>query len=129
MTRATKPFLALVLTAFASLAWAQTETQSTTTPTTQDTTPSAASSPHQRQTTESAAAEATTARESDPAASSSPHQQDTTRTRTAEGEGEDQAMKECIEQLKEKNKGIPDYTARKACREHVRKQGNKSAEG
>ena len=127
MTRATNPLLALVLMAFASLASAQTETQSTTAQ--QETTPSSASSPHQRQTTESSTTEAATARESDPASSSSPHQQDTTRTRTAEGEDEDQAVKECVEQLKEKNKGIPDYTARKACREHVRKQGGKSAEG
>jgi hypothetical protein len=127
MKRATHPFLAVVLLAFTSLASAQTETQSTTAQ--QETTPSAASSPHQRQTTESATTEAATARESDPASASTQHQQDTTRTRTAEGEGEDQAVKECVEELKEKNKGIPDYTARKACREHVRKQGTKSAEG
>ena len=125
MTRATHPLLALVLLAFASLTSAQTETQATTAQ--QATTPSAASSPHQRQATESSTTEAATARESDPASSSTPHQQDATRTRTAEGE--DQAMKECLEQLKEKNENIPDYTARKACREHVRKQEAKSAEG
>ena len=126
MTRATTPLLAFVMTAFASLAWGQTETPSTTT---QESTPSAASSPHQRQTTQSTTTEAATADESSPAASSTPHQQDTARTRTAEGESEDQAIKECVEQLKEKNKGIPDYTARKACREHVRKQDGKSADG
>lgn len=46
--------------------------------------------------------------------------------RVAEGESnsqEEQKIKECMEQLKEKNKGIPEYTARKSCRDHVRKQG------
>lgn len=130
MNRATNPILALALMSFASLAWAQTETPSNTAAQpTQETTPNAASSPHQRQTTQSTADEAATQGETNPSASSSPHQQEATRTRTAEGDGETQAVTDCVEQLKEKNKGIPDYTARKACREHVRKQGDKSGEG
>ncbi len=107
--------LALVSLAFASVAWGQTQGAD-------QTDPSAASSPHQRQSTDTQAADAPPTDDTDPSASSTQHQRETTRTAARDEEGEDARVKECVEKLKAKDKGVPDYQAKKACREHVRKQ-------
>lgn len=105
--------------------------ESTQNPQSDPTAPQAASSPHQRESTTTSANEAANPSETDPAASSTRHQQESTRTRTAEGSDEqDPRMKECLDRVKEKNKGIPEYTARRACREHLRDEADSnSSEG
>jgi hypothetical protein len=120
-----RAFLTVVSAGLATFAWAQTP-ETTQTQQTDETAPQAASSPHQRQSTTTTADEATNPSKTSPSASSTQHQQETTRTRTAQGDDEqDPRMKECLDRVKEKNKSIPEYTARKACREHVRSQGDK----
>jgi hypothetical protein len=118
--------LGVVTTGLAIFAWAQAPESTQTPQTTSQSEPQSASSPHQRQSTTTSANEAANPSETDPSASSTQHQQETTRTRTAQGADEqDPRMKECVDRVKEKNKGIPDYTARKACREHLKDQGDK----
>jgi hypothetical protein len=122
-----RAFLTVVSAGLATFAWAQTP-ETTQTQQSDETAPQAASSPHQRQSTTTTADEATNPSKTSPSASSTQHQQETTRTRTAQGDDEqDPRMKECLDRVKEKNKSIPEYTARKACREHVRSQGDKQA--
>lgn len=114
--------LALVSLAFASVAWGQAQGA-------EQTDPSSASSPHQRQSTSSQASDAMTGNETDRSSNSTRHQRETTRTAAREGGGEDARVQECIDKLKAKDKGIPEYQAKKACREHVRKQGDSSSGG
>lgn len=50
------------------------------------------------------------------------------RTRAAastDDQEQEQKITECIQQLKEKRKGITDYSARKACTAHVKKQADR----
>lgn len=98
----------------------------TTTPEEQDpTAPRAASSPHQRQTTETQATEATTNESTDPSSSSSQHQRQatestsTTETRTAE---HDRMMKECVTAQKEKDSSMSEMQAEKACADQMKTQ-------
>ena len=122
-----RTILTVMLSGLATFAWAQTP-ETTQTQQAEQTAPRAASSPHQRQSTTTTANEASNPSQTNPSASSTQHQQETTRTRTAQGDDEqDPQMKECLDRVKEKNKGIPDYTARKACREHLEDQGDKPA--
>jgi len=113
----------LVALGMTSFAMAQSTTPQQQ-PSETETTPSSASSPHQRQATGMEADEAPTTSESDPEASSSRHQRETTRTRTAEAptsSSEDQMLNSCMEKLKANDPNITDYNAEKACREHARK--------
>jgi hypothetical protein len=53
-----------------------------------------------------------------------------TATRTAQQEhDEEQLVKECVDKLKAEDDGITDYQAGKACREHVKKQDDRSSGG
>lgn len=123
--------LTVVSAGLATFAWAQAPETNQAAQTTSQSEPQSASSPHQRQSTATSANETENPTATNPSASSTQHQQETTRTRTAQGgEEQDPRMKECVDRVKEKNKGIPDYTARKACREHLNDQGDKnSSEG
>jgi hypothetical protein len=91
--------------------------QSQTTPT--DTSPSAASSPSQRDatsmpTTESPPADSPS---TSPAAASSPHQQQATRTASK------QAMKECVAKQQSDNSGMSAADAKKACKAQLKGSG------
>ena len=120
-----RAFLTILTAGLATFAGAQTP-ETTQTPQAGETAPQAASSPHQRQSTTTTANEATNPSKTNPSANSTQHQQEAMRTAQGDDE-EDPRMKECVDKVKEKNKGIPDYTARKACREHVKNQGDKQA--
>ena len=48
---------------------------------------------------------------------------------SADDQEQEQKIKECVEQLKEKRKGITDYSARKACTAHVKKRANRDSAG
>jgi hypothetical protein len=89
-----------------------------TTPPTQDTSPSSASSPHQRDATHSNSQEATTGDGTSPSAASSPHQQQATggSTRTASK----QSMKDCIAKQQQENSGMSKEDARKACKTQMK---------
>lgn len=55
--------------------------------------------------------------------------QDSTRASTsADNQNREEKIKECVEQLKEKRDSITDYSARKACTDHVEKQANRSSD-
>jgi|ADGO01.1.fsa_nt_gi hypothetical protein len=113
-------FVALVSFAFGSFAWAQGA---------EPTDPASASSPHQQQTTQSHTDTAATGADTDPSASSTPHQREATRTAAREEASEEARVQECIDKLKTKDKGIPEYQAKKVCRDHVRKQASTSSGG
>jgi hypothetical protein len=89
-----------------------------TTPPTQDTSPSSASSPHQRDATQSNTPESTTSDGTSPAAASSPHQQQATSgsSRTASK----QSMKDCIAKQQQDNSGMSKDGARKACKAQMK---------
>jgi hypothetical protein len=109
----TRTVALLVATSIASatLAVAQTSPQPDTT------SPNAASSPHQRDTTSSTtqAPEAPTGNGANPAAASTPHQQQaTSQMGTA---GHKQAMKDCITKQQADHSGMSKADAKKACKE------------
>jgi hypothetical protein len=92
--------------------------QSQTTP--QDTSPSAASSPHQRDATSSSATESSTSdntSSSNPSAASSPHQQQSTHMASK------QSMKECVAKQKQDNQGMSSADAKKACKQQMKGSG------
>ncbi|MBS0418147.1 MAG: hypothetical protein JSR66_10570 [Proteobacteria bacterium] len=116
-TRKTLMLAALISIAPAGLVMAQSQTMPP-----QDTSPSAASSPHQREATSSHATEApptesATTDSTSPSAASSPHQQHATRMASK------QAMKECIAKQKQDNQGISAADAKKACKQQMKGSG------
>ena len=115
-TRKTLMLAALISLAPAGLVMAQSQTMP------QDTSPSAASSPHQREATSTQATEApptesATTDTTSPSAASSPHQQHATRMANK------QAMKECIAKQKQDNQGISAADAKKACKQQMKGSG------
>jgi hypothetical protein len=91
-----------------TLAFAQT------TPPSDQTSPSAASSPHQRDATSTQTPEAPASNGANPASASSPHQQQS----TAAGSKADrkQAMKDCMTKQQANNSGMSTADAKKACK-------------
>ncbi len=111
-TRKTLMLAALISLAPAGMVMAQSQTMP------QDTSPSSASSPSQREATSSSATEAPTTNDStNPSAASSPHQQQSTRMASK------QAMKDCVAKQKQDNQGITAADAKKACKQQMKGSG------
>jgi len=103
--------------ALMSFAFAQTPPQSNTTFT------SAASSPHQRDTTSSPTPEASTTNGANPAAASSPHQRQVTSgpaDQTNNKKGGKQTLKGCIAREQADHTGVSTADARKSCQEQLK---------
>ncbi len=112
--RKTLMLAAIISVAPAALVMAQSQTAP------QDTSPSAASSPHQRDTTSSSATESSATdntSSSNPSAASTPHQQSSTHMASR------QAMKECVAKQKQDNSGISNADAKKACKQQMKDSG------
>src|ERR1700760_4040870 len=102
-TRKTLMLAALISLAPAGMVMAQSQTMP------QDTSPSSASSPAQRDATSSRATETPPTTDStSPSAASSPHQQSSTHMASK------QAMKDCIAKQKQDNSSMKDADAKKA---------------
>lgn len=113
-TRKTLMLAALISLAPAGMVMAQSQTAP------QDTSPSAASSPHQRDVTSSSATESSTTdntSSSNPSAASSPHQQSSTHMASK------QAMKDCVAKQKQDNSGMSSADAKKACKQQMKGSG------
>jgi len=111
-TRKTLMLAALISLAPAGMVMAQSQTMP------QDTSPSSASSPSQREATSSSATESPTTNDStSPSAASTPHQQDSTRMASK------QAMKDCVAKQKQDNSGITTADAKKACKPQMKGSG------
>lgn len=112
--RRTLLLAALISMAPSALVLAQADPQS------DQTSPSSASSPHQRSATQSNAPEASSTDNTsgtNPSAASSPHQQDATRMASK------QSMKECIAKQQADNSGMSKADAKKACRAQMKGSG------
>lgn len=111
-TRKTLMLAALISMAPAGLVMAQSQTMPN------DSSPSAASSPSQRDATSMPSTESPATSEStSPAAASSPHQQQATRTASK------QAMKDCVTKQQQDNQGISTADAKKACKQQMKGSG------
>jgi len=109
--RRTLLLAALISMAPTALVVAQTDPQSDTT------SPSAASSPHQRDATSTPTQEASPSdntSSSNPSAASSPHQQQSTRTASKP------SMKECVAKQQADNQGMSAADAKKACKAQLK---------
>src|SRR5260370_34608610 len=101
-----------------ALVLAQTHPQSA------QTSPSAASSPHQRDTTQSNTPEASptdNTRSTSPSAASTPHQQQATKDSTRMASK--QSMKECIAKQQADNSGMSKADAKKSCKAQMKGPG------
>jgi hypothetical protein len=85
-----------------------------TTPQPNNTSPSAASSPSQRDATSSQTQEASPSNGSSPAAASSPHQAQ------ALSASQKQAMKTCVAQQQANNSGMSSADAKKSCKDQLK---------
>jgi hypothetical protein len=111
-TRKTLMLAALISLAPAGMVMAQSQTMP------QDTSPSSASSPSQREATSSSATESPTTNDNTiPSAASSPHQQQATHVASK------QAMKDCVAKQKQDNSGITAADAKKACKQQMKGSG------
>lgn len=108
--------LLLVATSIASMTFAVAQTS----PQSDTTSPSAASSPHQRDATSSHAPEASTANGANPTSAATPHQQQATSAsgniRTSKAERK-QAMKECVAREQADHSGMSMADAKKTCKD------------
>ena len=102
-----------------SLALAQT-----TSPQTDSTSPAAASSPHQRDSTSSNTNESMTGGDTSPAAASSPHQRETVSGNEGGKSGHKMTMKDCMTKQQASNSSMSKDDARKACQDKM--QSNSS---
>jgi len=112
--RRTLLLAAMISVAPTAMVMAQTQ------PPTDQTSPSSASSPHQREATSSSAPEASSTdntSSSNPSAASSPHQQQSTHTASK------QSMKECIAKQQADNSGMSTADAKKACKAQMKGPG------
>jgi hypothetical protein len=102
---------ALISMAPTALVVAQTDPQTDTT------SPSSASSPHQRDATSSSAPESSSTdntSSTNPSAASTPHQQQSTRMASK------QSMKDCIAKQQSDNQGMSKTDAKKACKAQLK---------
>ena len=101
-----------------SMAMAQTNPQN------DSTSPSAASSPHQRSTTSSNSTESTPSGDTSPAAASSPHQQEALSGESGSSRsGHKHSLKDCMSKEQANNTSMTKDEARKACKDKM--QSNK----
>ena len=91
--------------------------QTNTAPPSSDTSPSAASSPHQRDATSSSATESSTTEGTNPSAASSPHQQQAT---SGTHVASKQSLKDCIAKERAENSGMSAAEAKKTCRAQMK---------
>jgi hypothetical protein len=118
MTRSRKyALLALLSVASATFAVAQTES-----PTRDQTDPSAASSPHQRDSTSNSAAEAQTTQGAEATDAATPHQKQV----TDKGK-HDQMMKDCMRKQQANDSSMTKDAAKKACADQMKMQGQDTA--
>jgi len=113
-TRKTLMLAALISLAPAGMVMAQSQTMP------QDTSPSAASSPHQREATSTNATESSptdNTTSSNPSAASTPHQKESTHMASK------QAMKDCIAKQKAADSSMKDADAKKACKQQMKGSG------
>jgi hypothetical protein len=103
--------------ALLSVAFAQTSPQSDTT------SPSAASSPHQRDATSSKTPEAPTSNGANPASASSPHQAQAT-GQTGKNDAK-QTMKACVAREQADHSGVSMADAKKTCKEQLKSSPQK----
>jgi hypothetical protein len=102
--------------ASANVAFAQT-------PPADSTSPSSASSPHQRESTSTTTKETTTPSNPAPSAASSPHQQHVTEG-ADKTKAHDKMMKDCMAKQQSTNSTMSQEAAKKACTEQMKtKQG------
>ncbi len=116
--RRTLLLAALISMAPTAVVLAQTEPQS------DPTSPSAASSPHQRDATRSNSPEASSTdntTSTSPSAASTPHQQQATKGTTRMASK--QAMKDCIAKQQADNSGMSKADAKKACKAQMKGTG------
>lgn len=114
------PLRKLFLVSFASVAATCAFAQ--TTPSESDkTAPEAASSPHQRQTTTTSAAEQPANAETQPSSSSSPHQRQTTETANAKGAQHQQMMNDCISKHQKADANLSKDQAKRTCMDQMKK--------
>jgi hypothetical protein len=101
-------FVALICMAPAAMVVAQTD------PSAQGTSPSSASSPTQREATQSNAPEAATNDSTNPSSASTPSQQQALRTASK------QSMKNCIAKQQQESSGMSAADAKKACKAQMK---------
>jgi hypothetical protein len=82
-----------------------------------DTSPNAASSPHQRATTKANTPEAPPANGAEPTAAATPHQQQTVSHK--------QAMKDCVAKEQADHSGMSMANAKKSCKEQLKANSGK----
>jgi hypothetical protein len=85
------------------------------------TAPQAASSPHQRETTSTAAAEAPANAEGEPSSSSSPHQRQTTKTATAKGGDKEAMLNNCISEQQKADANLSKDKAKRTCMDQMKR--------
>ena len=107
-------FLALISMAATGLAFAQTP------PAQDQSSPSSASSPSQRETTSSSATEAPATSGAEPSDASSPHQQQATEGGTAGKAKHDQMMKDCVAKQQTTDASMSKDQAKKACMDQMK---------
>lgn len=117
MTRQMKCTL-LASICLASASWVGAQTQTPAEPTD----PSAASSPHQRDTTSSSTSEAAPTEGAEPAASSTRHQRQATRdTTSAKSKSEhDKMMKDCMTAQQAKDSTMSKDEVKKTCKDQMK---------
>lgn len=106
VTRSKITLFAVVALSSSMCVFAQSPNQTQAPKPTDETAPSAASSPHQREATKSKAQEAPAANGAEPTAASSPHQQ--------------QALKKCMTDQQAKNANATPDAVKKTCAEQLK---------
>ncbi|HEY4366794.1 MAG TPA: hypothetical protein VGN07_06125 [Steroidobacteraceae bacterium] len=94
------------------------------TPPADPTAPSAASSPHQRDSTATPAAEGPAATNPDPAAAATPHQKQV--TEGADKSKHKQMMKDCMAKEQAKNSALSKDEVKKACMDQMKMQSSQA---
>ena len=107
-------FLALVSLAATGLAFAQTP------PAQDQSSPSSASSPSQRETTSSSASEAPATSGAEPSDASSPHQQQATEGGAAGKAKHEQMMKDCVAKQQASDTSLSKDQAKKTCMDQMK---------
>ena len=100
----------------ANLAVAQTPPENSTSPT-------SASSPHQRETTSTPAKETATPSNPDPSAASSPHQKQVT-ANADKTQAQEKMMKDCVAKQQSMNSSMSQDAAKKACTDQMKAKAN-----
>lgn len=86
-----------------------------------ETAPQAASSPHQREATSTAATEAPATSDGEPASSSSPHQREATKTANAKSAQKDEMLNNCISKHQKADAKVTKDQAKRTCMDQMKK--------